>query len=138
MDQTDIILHQAEQEYGVDLMTNCRFCGKLLMECECLDLELGGIEDEIEIVEEDIIEESILRVPSGWVIWIDCNHDGCIFLGPKENMDYHDINGYAPSQVTWKTALHFISKENWNLEICKALGESEREEIKEYRERWEK
>lgn len=137
MDQTDVILHQAEQEYGMDLMRNCLFCGRLEMECQCLDLELAGIEDEIEIVEENIIEESILQIPVDWVIWIDCNHDGCVFMGSKENMDFHNINGYAPSQISWKTALHFMANDKWDLYVCQTLGETEREEIRKYRERWE-
>lgn len=120
MHETDRILWQAEAEYGMDFMFPCRGCNKPEEECECLARELADYagEDVFAMGTFEAEKKPELQMPDGWVIWMDCNHDGCIFVGSEENFNYHDISGYSPTKVSWSFALSFIEGEKWNLHIC--------------------
>lgn len=154
MNQTDTILFNAEQEYGQDLMNQCRLCGRFQSECACLDLDLDGsiyipvddlVEEEVEedcidIVQETTFNTPYATLPEGWLFWMDCNSPGSVFMGSKENYDYHDINGYMPVEISYKAALHYLNNGDgdgpWNLYVSSPLSNVEREEIKKFNEMW--
>lgn len=75
-----------------------------------------------------------ITVPDGWLLYIDCNHPGTVYVGDQDNWDWLVFNGCAPAKVTREQAWSFMTKGDeccgkWNLEVQGALPFWARQEM---------
>ena len=108
-------------------------------------LERANHADDFDTSEYDLplrnqYPEPQAHMPAGWVLFIDCNSPGRVYMGPEENYDYHDINGYSPVKVSWRQALVYLSvgegDGKWSLEVCGSISDAQRREIVDFNKRW--
>lgn len=92
-------------------------------------LRSQGIDLPLEIEDWDNYHEpqrrAALTVPSGTVVWMECNHPGRVYISGRDWFDWSDFNGYMPAEISGAEAMALIAEgedgEPWNLEVCGPL-----------------